>query len=59
MPNFKILYLGLPNLLWHFHSSLGRKVPKLLESYSNCNFLLKKSEHYRFAITAVTKQIVI
>ena len=33
LPNFRILFFELPNLLLHFNQLLGKKVPKLLESY--------------------------
>ena len=32
-PNFRILYSKLPNLLSYFDYLLGKKVPKLLESW--------------------------
>ena len=33
LSNFRIFLNELPNLLSHFDSLLGRKVPKLLESH--------------------------
>ena len=35
LPNFRISFFGLPNLLLHFNYLLGIKVPKLLESYGS------------------------
>ena len=38
MPNFRILFYGLPNLLLYFNKLLGIKVPKLLESFNMQEF---------------------
>ena len=35
LPNFRVLFFGLPNLFSHFHYLLSRKVPKLLECHGS------------------------
>jgi hypothetical protein len=35
LPNFRILFFRLRNLLLHFNKLFGKKVPKLLETYGN------------------------
>ena len=63
LSNFMLLFFGLPDLLLHFNLLLGRKVPKLLESYGSCFhhgmfLLLKPCPNFSFSYNLKSKSSI-